>query len=178
MPKIEIRPASRSDLDYVGANLRAADFEEFIMSSGRDPRLAFSRRAQGSHDLSCGLVDGTPACIFGVMPQDGWAAPWFMGTDKIEGRAVARLMLTHGRELLDKWADEFGFLENSVYDRNTLHKKYIKALGCTLAPEVISWGLQEAPMRTFTYVRTNDTGSRFGGTGSDSGNPWVHGGKL
>lgn len=173
---IEIRPATDSDLAYVGSNLRAADFGEFVMSSGRDPRLAFARRAKGSADLSCGVVDGTPACIFGVMPQDGWASPWFMGTDQIEGPAVARAMLTVGRKLFSKWVAEYGHLENSVYDHNELHKKYIRALGCELAPEPIIWGLQQAPMRTFTYVRTDGSSRRVGGTLSHPGHSGVHGG--
>jgi hypothetical protein len=155
--KIEIRPATTSDVKYVGDNLCKADFEEFVMTTGRHPSLAFALLTRDTTDMQCGLLNGKPACIFGVVPMpDGTGSPWLLGTDDIAGPAVARALLTHGREQFARWAETYGTLENWVHDPNDLHKKYIALLGATLDDDVMEIGWQRTPLRKFTYVRTNN----------------------
>jgi len=157
--KIEIRPATPSDIKYVGDNLCKADFEEFVMTTGRHPSKAFANLTRDTTDMQCGLLNGKPACIFGVVPMpDGTGSPWLLGTDDIAGPAVARVLLTYGREQFARWAETYGTLSNWVYDRNTLHKKYIALLGATLDDDVMEIGWQRTPLRNFTYVRTNNAG--------------------
>lgn len=150
MSNIEIRPATTGDLLYVGNNLRAADFEEYLMSTGRHPRSNFAKSLQGFDDLLCGTADGTPACIFGCHRGGQGGVPWFMGTEAIEGLAVARTMVREGRRLFKQWTTLFGPLGNYVYASNELHIKYIKAIGCTLG-EPTRWGAQNLEYLPFTY---------------------------
>ena len=155
MSKIEFRTASSADLEYVANNLRDADVEELVVSSGRRPPEAFDERAKVSVDVQCGVVDGRPACIFGVYPHDGVGSPWFMGTEDIESVAVARAMRVYGKGLFEKWADEYGTLRSWVYDKNTFRKEFFESMGATMDDITLEIGLQKAPMRRFTFVRTD-----------------------
>ena len=148
---IEIRPATTADVIYVGKNLRPADFEEYIFSTGRHPAKAFAKSLRGYDDLHCGTSDGVPAAIFGCHWGDhSGGTPWFMGTEAIEGLAVARLMVTHGRKLFANWAKTFGPLRHHVYAENKLHIRYIRALGCTFG-EPVERGPFNQQFIPFTY---------------------------
>lgn len=150
--RIEIRPASRADILYVGKNLRQADFEEFVMLTGRHPAKRFARDLEGYDDLWCGVVDGKPAAIFGChWGNNSGGAPWFLGTEDIEGPQVGLFMVREGRALFKYWATIFGELSNSVYDDNHLHKRYIQLLGAELSDTVELMGPFNAPFRKFTY---------------------------
>jgi hypothetical protein len=148
---IEIRPAKTADLLYVGKNLRQADFEEFVMSTGRHPAKRFARELRGYDDLLCGTADGIPAAIFGCHWGNPGGAPWFLGTEDIEGPQVGRLMVREGRKLFKQWAQIFGTLSNAVYDENHLHKRYIELLGAELSDTVHYVGPFNAPFRKFTF---------------------------
>lgn len=148
--QIEIRPATKSDLAYVGENLRLADFEEYVMSTGRHPAKRFARSLDGVPDLLCGTVNGRPACIFGCYA----GRPWFLGTEDIEGPQVGLVMAKEGRKLFRQWASEQpdGTLSNEVYDDNVLHKRYIELLGCTLSDRTITKGPLGGIFRPFTFT--------------------------
>lgn len=148
---LEIRPAKTADLLYVGKNLRQADFEEFVMVTGRHPAKAFARDLRGYDDLLCGVCDGRPAAIFGCHWGRSGGAPWFLGTEDIEGPQVGRFMIREGRRLFAEWAKIFGTLSNTVYDQNHLHKRYIQLLGAELSDSTETLGPFDEPFRQFTY---------------------------
>lgn len=144
-------PASLDNAAVVESNLRPADFEEFVMSTGRNPKGLFRLGVTTAQQSYCGTVDGVPACIYGVtLDHDGVASPWFMGTPLIEGMAVAKAMLVYGRMLFRDWYDEFGPLRHYAYAKNELHIRYIEALGCEIKPSAPR-GPFNAPFREFTY---------------------------
>lgn len=134
----------------VEENLRPADFEEFVMSTGRHPRGVFRQGVADAYEAHCGLVDGRPACVFGLSFDGDTPAPWFMGTPAIEGRDVTRVMLREGRRLFRSWAKKFGPLRHWAYAKNDLHIRYIEALGCEVKPPAPRGPLL-APFREFTY---------------------------
>jgi hypothetical protein len=145
--KITIRKASEADVAFVEENLRPADFEEYVMGNGVHPRMRFRQSAMMSEELYVGLVDGLPACVYGVTSGGN---PWMMGTAAIEGRTAARLLVKHGRKEFSRWASKYGQLRNHVYAKNALHIRYIKALGCEVHPPQ-PHGALGAPFREFTF---------------------------
>jgi hypothetical protein len=148
-PRITVRRATLADAIYIEENLRPADFEEFVMARGRSPRQLF-RISATKPGTMVGLLDDVPACVYGVFPFEDFAVPWMMGTSAIEGRAIGRILIRHGRKLFAEWAARYGTLRNYVYARNALHIRYIKALGCKLMPPEPA-GAIGAPFREFTY---------------------------
>ncbi len=136
---------------YVEEHLRPADVEEFVMSTGRSPKGLFRTGIDNAEHAYCGLVDGIPACVYGLtIDTEGVAAPWFMGTPAIGGVAVSKAMLTIGRFLFLDWADQYGPLRNWAYAKNDLHIRYIEALGCEVEPPAPRGPLL-APFREFTF---------------------------
>jgi len=145
--QIEVRSALVTDLVYVGDNLREADFEEYVMSTGRHPSITFAKELYNIEGLRCGVVDGKPAAIFGCYKRH----PWFLGTSAIEGVQVGMAMRRIGNVLFPEWYQERGELSNYVLDTNELHKKYIKSLGATLSDKAETRGPFNALFRKFTY---------------------------
>lgn len=132
MYNIEIKPPTDADIQYVAENLRGPDKVEFTASTGRSPEKAFKRSARLSDELHCAYIDGVPVAVFGLTHLTGRSAPWFMGTDALEGAQVAKAMLVEGRKFFKQWASQYGVLSNHAHSDNELHLKYIRALGCDL----------------------------------------------
>jgi hypothetical protein len=144
---IQLRPASWSDLAYIGQHMREIEVAE-CAAGGRTPDQALARAAVLSSDLMCATVDGVPAVVFGVVPASllfGGAYPWLLGTD--EAARHPRAMLTLPRPWVRRWGELYGRLENYVHDHNALSRRWLAHLGFTLAGEVVDIGGQ--PMRHF-----------------------------
>lgn len=149
MSKITFGPATLEALKYIEANLRKADCDEFVYSTGRDPKGLFARCTPLEGSI-IGYVDGRPACVFGCEDMESHGAPWLMGTADLQGRAVARALVKYGRRQFREWARKFGTLRNYAFAFNDLHIRYIKALGCEVsAPQ--PYGPLSGPFREFTY---------------------------
>ena len=152
MSKITVNTdPSRGDVAFVSDNLRKADFEEFVMATGRHPLGLLANRA-----LACGAhvaeMDGIPVAVFGCVPQGSTGAPWMLGTDRIAGFEAARALLEIGRDCFNKWAAEYPEgLRHRAYASNALHLRYIRALGAEL-DEPQPFGPSGALFREFTYV--------------------------
>lgn len=132
MSNIEIKHPTDEDIQFVAENLRVPDKIEFAASTGRSPERVFKRSCKASDILYCAYVDGTPVAVFGLTHLTGRSAPWFMGTDALEGTKVAKAMLVEGRKFFKQWASRYGVLSNHAHSENELHLKYIRALGCEL----------------------------------------------
>lgn len=151
MSKITFGPARREDIWTIEENLRPADIEEFIYSTGRSHRKHFSA-ATPLQGTIIGYVDEEPAAVFGCVQMEGYGAPWLMGTNALAGPAVARALLKYGRRQFREWAGQYGLLKNHAYAHNKLHLKYIKALGCEVsAPQ--PYGPLNGAFVEFTYRR-------------------------
>jgi len=149
------RDVCQEDVKKVGRNLRPADALEFLLATGRSAQRSFARSTLGAHDRHIAYLGDEPVAVFGLTLGPYTAHPWFMGTSAIEGRAAAKSMLTVGREVFRKWADEFGPLTNHAYAGNSVHLKYIKLLGAYIGPEV-SHGALNGTFRQFTYFPKGD----------------------
>ena len=142
----------REEIEYISDNLRAADFEEFVMATGRHPYGLLVKRAMASEGTMIAMVDGRPAAVFGCVPQGRTGAPWMLGTADITGYAAARACVEVGRELFYYWARDYpDGLRHRAYADNPVHRRYIRALGCEI-DEPKPYGPMGAKFREFSYV--------------------------
>lgn len=142
----------QEDIKYIADNLRAADFEEFVAATGRHPSRLLVKRAMASKGTMVAKRDGRPAAVFGCVPQGRTGAPWMMGTDDIVGFPAARALLTMGSLLFEQWAQDYpDGLRHRAFASNSVHLRYIEALGCKLE-EPKPYGPLGAMFREFSYV--------------------------
>lgn len=150
MSNILILPTQRADLEYIGDRLRDADRTEFFASCGKRPEDAFVTRTAPSAQYTA-FVDDLPAAVFGCTDAGLYGAPWLLGTDAIEGRKVAYMMVSLGRTFFQSWAEKYICLRNYTYAHNHLHHKFIRLLGAELSDKITPVGPYGAPFKEFTY---------------------------
>lgn len=150
MSNILILPTQRADLEYIGDRLRDADRAEFIASCGKDPEKFFVARVAPSAQYTA-FVDELPAAVFGCTDVGTFGAPWLMGTEALEGYAVARAMVRHGRMFFDAWAQNYFCLCNYTYAHNHLHHKFLRLIGAEISNVIKPLGPRGEPFKEFTY---------------------------
>lgn len=151
MSNITVTAATRRDLEFISDNLRPADFEEFLSASGRHPFKVFARRVLALPGSLVALMDGEPIAAFGIFEDGDHWSPWLMGTDKLATFSAAKAMLLLGRTYLAHWYDQYGELKHHVYAKNTLHIRYLEALGCKIG-DPQPFGPFGAQFKEFRYV--------------------------
>lgn len=140
-------------------NLRPADYEEVVASTGRHPEaLAFDL----PFNSRVALLKGEPVALFGLGHDADGAHPWLLCTPGIQTAPVGRFMVEYGRNQLRRWYQMYGILTNVVYTKNTAHIRFIKALGCFLG-KTERRGPLLLPFTEFYYVPSS-TRSRTGRT--------------
>jgi hypothetical protein len=146
MSKITYQPATRASVRHIAQRLRSADFEEYVMATGRNPVFHLVDAAMDCPGATVALKDGTPIAVLGCYD----ASPWLLGTDGIEGLAAGKALLRDGSLAMEQWAAEQGPLSHYAYAANTLHIRYLEALGCRVDPPAPR-GPFNADFRRFTY---------------------------
>lgn len=151
---IKIERADHKLALKVLSNLRQADYDEVVASTGRQPEvLAFDL----PFNSRVALLKDEPVALFGLGLDAEGAHPWLLCTPGIKTAPVGRFMVEYGRGLLAQWAARYGTLTNVVYTKNTAHIRFIKALGCTLGKTERRGPLLQH-FTEFSYVPSN--GSR------------------
>ena len=150
MSNILILPTQRADLEYIGDRLRDADRIEFIASTGKDPESFFVARTARAAQYTA-FVDELPAAVVGCTDAGTYGAPWLMGTDALEGYAVARAMVRYGRLFFDSWAKNYFCLCNYTYAHNHLHHKFLNLIGAEISDVIEHLGPRKEPFKEFTY---------------------------
>lgn len=147
--KIEIRFLRDGDLEALLANIRPADRDEVMASSGKlEETLVESVRT--SNWVVVGLADDELACIFGLAPIDGLlgrrAAPWMLGTPVLDKHPGA--LMKRCRRYVDGMLHTYPHLLNFVDARNKRSIRWLKHLGFTIHPPV-PYGAQQLPFHLF-----------------------------
>lgn len=150
MANITFGAPSREALEYISDNLRLKDFEEYVMATGRHPFGLFAKRALAADICMVAYRDDVPAAALGYTNMGDHCAPWLMGTDAIEGLAVARFMVSFGRPLVKSWAADKP-LKHRVYADNSVHIKFLEILGFDVDETTHSYGPLGAQFREFRY---------------------------
>jgi hypothetical protein len=145
--------ASEAHAMAMAPHLRAADVAEVHAASGRTPFDALRVSLRCSTQAWTGLVDGTPACIWGVGPWSlagGLGCPWLLGTAQVERHA--RAFLRRSRHCLGQMLETYDALENFVDARNATSLRWLAWLGFTIAPAT-PHGFLGLPFHRFSMRR-------------------------
>lgn len=150
-----IRELMFDDLDYIAANLRPADAKELEAASGHtNYRDRLTMSVALSEEVRVVECDGVPILVFGLAPiSDAVAAIWACGTSSVS--RFRRSFVEDSRAMLQSWFDarsKLVRLANFAHADNTVHHRWLKAVGATLHPEE-PVGHRGAMFRPFTIDR-------------------------
>ncbi len=125
-----IVPADLYHADYVAAALRHTDRRTIGALTELSAVAAVRQILRRSHRAAAWLVDGVPACLFGVIALsviDARGQPWLVGTQLLERHVVA--FLRRSRHAFDEMTAGFAELESIVAEDNQLALRWANWLG-------------------------------------------------
>lgn len=132
---IVVRPALRSDAEWVGQHLRSEDEQEVRTVAGKlDPALSVLRAfdtAKECYAVYPASLD-KPCALFGVgnYLNTGYGIVWFLATDAAKGLGVS--LLREANLWLDHLARHYMHgIFNYADARNTLHLRWCRLTGFT-----------------------------------------------
>lgn len=102
----------------------------------------------GTKHVHTALLEERPVAIFGCTPQEGFAAPWLLGTPELE--KIGKTLVHFGRVYTDVWAGEYGQLHNLVHAENTVAIRWLEAIGYHVSPIATPQGANNEPYRLFS----------------------------
>ena len=121
-----IRPALLADASYVAQRLREADRQEIAAVTPTDPLVALQASLRAGPAWVCVDDQDQPFALFG----NGFASPWMLGTEGIEGNW--RWFLRNTPEIVRLMQGDHPVIVNAVDARNERHVRWIKWAGFTL----------------------------------------------
>lgn len=126
---IVIRPATLSDAEFIGENLRESDRIELSLCQQSSPEVAVITSYACSTWVRSVIVDSTPTLIYGVSPTCDPAAGlvWMVATDKIH--EIAHEFIDGCKDQVKLMQDQFHRLFNQVHKGNTLSIEWLEWLG-------------------------------------------------
>lgn len=132
---VEVIKADKAHLRFLADNMREADINELMASSGLTPYIALCRSLELSSHACTVTVDGSPALIFGVCPVSilgGVGTPWLLGTPDI--LKIKKRFIKECHSYVSDMNRLYPHLINRVDVRNTVSIKWLIWLGFTLKP--------------------------------------------
>ena len=124
-----IREAVEADVGELAETMRLCDRAEVLHSSLSSPLQALLGGYLASRQCFAIEWQGRVVALFGVVGIKGSSGcPWMLGTDDLR-RCWS--LLRECRERIDGYLEEYHFLTNAVWAKNTVHIKWIKWLGFT-----------------------------------------------
>jgi hypothetical protein len=147
--KVEVRFLQPGDMEAILANLRQADYDEILASSGDVERAVLDSPGHSVWSLAFWVNDEL-ACVVGLAPLDGLlgrrAAPWMMGTDVVDRHPGALMKATP--RYIAGMLSTYPHLLNFVDARNTRNIRWLKRLGFKILPAV-PYGAAQLPFHLF-----------------------------
>lgn len=125
--KVTLGAARSADLAHIFCNLRPADKQELETASGKDISECFIEARSVSELMGVAYVDDEPAVAFGVAKG---GVVWLVATSAIEGAALPIFRLS--KQVIQYLLTQYPTLHNLVDCRNTLHLRWLRAVGFTM----------------------------------------------
>lgn len=145
----DVVPAERAHLAPIAVHARPADVEEVAAASGRSCYDALVIGLRLSERPMTGLVNGQPACMFGIALTSSVynkGAPWMIGSTLIDQHATA--FLRRSKAAFYPLARHYSELENYVDARHLAAIRWLKWLGFEFdAPK--PYGVAQLPFHRF-----------------------------
>lgn len=146
---VRIRPAEPGDCDALAANLRAADHDEILASSGEAPLYIIRESVKQTPKTYTVFIDGELACLFGMAPLGllgRQGAPWLLGTPVLDRHpsVLMRYCLPYIAEMLESRSHLFNYVDA----RNVRSIRWLKRLGFKFHPAQ-PYGVAGLPFHRF-----------------------------
>lgn len=139
---IEVVEARKRHLRIIEQNLTPGDRAE-IEALGIEPSEALYEGMAHSDECNVALVDGRPACVFGLGPgpaeaEEDVMVPWMLSTDLVFESPYRLVKAARG--VVQAWSAEHPWLINTVHAKNLKAHQFIESVGfsfCEDVPNVI-----------------------------------------
>ena len=132
-----------SNMLHIAQHMRHADQVEVMASHGQTPRQAiFSSVKLSNFCTIATLEDDTPFAVFGLVLGScvsGKGSPWLLGTDDIDRNV--REFVEYSRQIVGEMQERCKYLENYVHCDNRKSIRWLKAMGFTVSPSPIRYGV-------------------------------------
>lgn len=149
------RPARQEDIPVLAATLREADVSEIKASSGLTPGEALYRGMEkGPAYVAC-LPNGTPVCIYGIVPMSTQVGGIWMVASK-QFHLVHRQFLRECKGVLEEITRDYRMVFNFTDARNHVHHRWIKWMGFTIIKRHESYGHEGRPFLEFVKITENN----------------------
>jgi hypothetical protein len=143
-----------SDVPELADNLRKADIQELLASSGLPPLEALTLSVSISEEANTIVMDdGRVAGIFGIARlNDTIGCPWLMGTDLIKD--IKKQFMVGSYKWVKEKNEQYQVLTNYVHAENEVAIQWLKALGFKFPRLVEEYGVGKEPF--YEFVRIQD----------------------
>lgn len=126
-------PAQPQHIAAIAARARPADIAELWAQARATPAQCMVLGLSQARVVHTALLDGVPVAMFGVTPDGpGEGTPWMVATTALDALTTQRALLRLSRPMVDAWMADFRLLFNTVDDRNTSAKRWLRWLGFTV----------------------------------------------
>lgn len=148
----KIVQAMESHAILLAPRVRSADVDELWAAAKLDPLNAVLESMRASSGTCATLLlNGKPACIFGVSYRGDVGVPWMVGTDALVKHAKVFFQLCP--TWVAKMRSGCRLLENYVDARNVVAIRWLKRLGFKF-DEATPYGHLNLPFHRFTMEGT------------------------
>jgi hypothetical protein len=137
-------------VDAIAPSMRPADRAEVRACTTLNMHAALSEAARLSALVWTIDINGEPAGIFGCGAFSllgGIGSPWLLGTAELE--RAPRSLTRQGRRYIRRMLDSFPELINFVDARNEKSIRWLRAIGMSLDPVPVPYGLYGLPFYRF-----------------------------
>lgn len=150
------RTATLADCIKLAPNLREADKEELLLSSGEEPLEALIMSLQVSEECNAIINDeGEIVGLFGVATVDeDLGSPWLLGSEGIKDIALEFIAGSH--DWVNQVQERYSVLFNYVHAKNEVAINWLKKLGFRFIQKIEKFGAGEAPF--YEFVRIKEVG--------------------
>tara|TARA_R110002020_G_scaffold167780_6_gene356277 strand:- start:426 stop:908 length:483 start_codon:yes stop_codon:yes gene_type:complete len=158
---IEIRQSNHADVELLAPILRDADVLE-LEACGKTPQQALEEGLRDSNPAMVVCEDGKPLAMFGVCPcpdieeMSGvrFGSIWYLGSD--EATKDAKRFMRISREWLGRLSEGYDVLGNMVDERNSVHVRWIAAMGFEFTRIHQKFGPHKLPFLEFMQTCSGD----------------------
>ncbi|RED53490.1 hypothetical protein [Aestuariispira insulae] len=153
---LHIRIALPEDAFQLAPNLREADKQEVITSTGKDPLKVIQESLEiSSEAYSIVSPEGQVIGIFGLcaVPDGSLGIPWLLASPEILKHR--RHFLSECRGWIERFQDKHNVLANCVDARNTISIRWLEWCGFQKVQTHQSWGLSNLPFHEYAKVRAH-----------------------
>jgi hypothetical protein len=147
--RIEVRPASFTDVDPIASRMREADKREVWAAGLMRPDQALAESLRSSRRAWTGLLEDRPVAMFGCASMarlTGSGSAWLLGTDDLA--IIPMRFAKESRRWVGTMLEVFNPLVNWVDARNTASISWLEWLGADISPAA-PWGALGLPFHRF-----------------------------